>query len=292
MRGNRSELKQGYSAADAVGAVVDIKSDTTQDEAKQLQAYAEGFAAGMVELEANTYPAPPPASPSEARETVVVGRDGQSQPIRRYRDELHLPDHQRAAAPAPSIAEVATDPTLTDDYHLKVVTAMIELGMTVHFEFPGMVAIDRGDGTTVDTGQHGWDYGTIREVTTGTENSDGPMEVEIPHPEGQWPTPGEIAAAWYEAIEGVSPVAGITPAQVRAIAESVDTMNTVHSKPVECREIMVKMGSEDPEEDGEPGDAVASFRYREQGASDTPRLGLEITAFKRNGDVRWSQDYA
>jgi hypothetical protein len=39
------------------------------------------------------------ARQKQSREIVTVGWDGASQPIRRYRDELHLPDHERAVPP-------------------------------------------------------------------------------------------------------------------------------------------------------------------------------------------------
>ena len=40
------------------------------------------------------------AQTTKSREVVVVGWDGKSQPIRRYADELHLPDHLRAVVKA------------------------------------------------------------------------------------------------------------------------------------------------------------------------------------------------
>lgn len=42
-------------------------------------------------------------SPSETREVVTIGWDGHSHPIRRYRDELHLPDHERARPDLPDL---------------------------------------------------------------------------------------------------------------------------------------------------------------------------------------------
>jgi hypothetical protein len=38
-----------------------------------------------------------PIKNTSHREVVQVGWDGASQPILRYRDELHLPDHRRSA---------------------------------------------------------------------------------------------------------------------------------------------------------------------------------------------------
>lgn len=47
------------------------------------------------------------------RETVIVGWDGASRPMRRYRDELDLPEWQRAVAPASLPTEIGT-PTMID----------------------------------------------------------------------------------------------------------------------------------------------------------------------------------
>lgn len=53
MRGNRRELKLGYSAANAVAAVMDLRPELDRS---ALMTYARGFADGLAENPELTYP--------------------------------------------------------------------------------------------------------------------------------------------------------------------------------------------------------------------------------------------
>lgn len=49
MRGHHPDFKQGYSAEAAVMAAIDVNEQASEDNRDELLAYAEGFAAGMME---------------------------------------------------------------------------------------------------------------------------------------------------------------------------------------------------------------------------------------------------
>lgn len=63
MRGNRAELKLGYSPANAELAVRDLRPDASEDE---LRGYSQGFSDGMRRTESMVVPADPPNVENEA----------------------------------------------------------------------------------------------------------------------------------------------------------------------------------------------------------------------------------
>lgn len=346
MRGNRAESKLGYTATNAVLAVFNVQPDAKHG-ATELQAYAEGFAAGMAEDSARTLPGGVESDAEHRedeesedvtkpfRELIDQVRDQIAEKFtvdRRVRSKINpsitgtiievdltrvglkpitvrrddgrglayfhvdqldlLPDREEKKA-AEMDAE-RDDPRLSSEFHREVVTQLNGMGLRASYEFPGFVKIDRGDGTTLNTGQHGWDYGSIDEAD-GTPQGET-QEIEIDGDDAL--NPRAVAMAWYEAIEGVSPVPGITPAQIRAIATSVENMNrgAISGQPVSCVSVDVRTGAAiAPEEDTGEGvgdtDALAVFSYQpaDNPAGQTP--GREETCFARNGVVKWSQDY-
>lgn len=63
MRGNRAELKLGYSPANAALAVRDLRPDASEDE---LRGYSEGFSDGMRRMESMVSETDPPTVENEA----------------------------------------------------------------------------------------------------------------------------------------------------------------------------------------------------------------------------------
>jgi hypothetical protein len=197
-----------------------------------------------------------------------------------------------------------SDP-LGEPFHLAVLAELRKLGMKATYEYPGFVKIDRGDGTFVCTGQHGWDYG-------GGRNADGsPCDDADTEQVRDWLgeiTPAKVAATWFWEIEGVNPdLDSLTADQMDAIAKQARTIEEggigggvagsikLHSVTVRLAQDPKSQGyspdEDDEAEDNKRGMAVAEFRYIGADHSEGQPPGLEVTVYSRGGSVVSSQDF-
>jgi hypothetical protein len=91
--------------------------------------------------------------------------------------------------------------TLSPAFHHRVIFALEALTYVPSYEFPGYVSMPVGkddayEGLVVNTGQHGWDYGTMEYEGQPVESL-SPVEVELePDDQTGQLTPHRIASAW------------------------------------------------------------------------------------------------